>query len=80
MNDSLMINPQEEKEKIISFLKKTFEEQQINHEEADQVLFLSLEKKLSLEEIEQQGFTNAKDILTWREKNLFKHNVPYVLK
>jgi len=50
------------------------------YEEADQVLFLSLEKGLSLDEIEKQGFTNAKKILEWREKNLFKHNVPYTIK
>ncbi len=50
------------------------------YEEADQVLFLHLEQHKSVEEIEKQGFKNAKKILEWREKNLFKHNVPYVLK
>lgn len=50
------------------------------YEEADQVLFLHIEKNLSVEELEQQGFKNAKAILSWREKNLFKHNVPYILK
>jgi NAD+ synthase len=49
------------------------------YEEADQVLFLSLETKLSLKEIEKQGFTNAEKILAWQEKNLFKHQVPYSL-
>ena len=50
------------------------------YEEADQVLFLHLEKHVSVEELETQGFNNTKKILSWREKNLFKHNVPYVLK
>jgi len=48
--------------------------------EADQVLYLSLEKKLTDEEIEKQGFKNAKKILGWRQKNLFKHEAPYVIK
>lgn len=50
------------------------------YEEADQVLFLHIEKKKSVKEIEKQGFKNAKKILEWREKNLFKHQVPYVLR
>jgi len=49
------------------------------YEEADQVLYLHVEKKLSVEEIEKQGFVNAKKILDWRNKNLFKHQVPYTL-
>lgn len=49
------------------------------YKEADQVLYLYMEQNKSVEEIEQQGFTNAKRILSWREKNLFKHKVPYVL-
>lgn len=51
-----------------------------SYEEADQVLYLHLEQNKSIEEIEQQGFTNARKILAWREKNLFKHNVPYMLE
>lgn len=50
-----------------------------SYEEADQVLYLHLEQNKSVEEIEQQGFSNAKKILTWHKQNLFKHNVPYVL-
>lgn len=50
-----------------------------SYEEADQVLFLHLEQKKSIEEIEKMGLTNAKKILAWRAKNLFKHNVPYHL-
>lgn len=51
-----------------------------SYEEADQVLFLHEEKKLSVEEIEKQNLPNARKILAWQQKNLFKHNVPYVLK
>ncbi len=50
------------------------------YEEADQVLYLHLEKGVSVEEVEKQGLTNAKKILEWRERNLFKHRVPYALK
>lgn len=50
------------------------------YEEADQVLFLHIEQNRSVEELEIMGLTNAKKILAWREKNLFKHHVPYVLK
>lgn len=50
------------------------------YEEADQVLYLFEEKKLSVEEIEKQKLPNARQILSWRQKNLFKHNVPYVVK
>ncbi|HZE87437.1 MAG TPA: NAD(+) synthase [Methylomirabilota bacterium] len=51
-----------------------------SYQEADQVLYFHLEKGLSSEEIERQGLRNAKKILEWREKNLFKHQVPYVIK
>lgn len=50
------------------------------YEEADHVLYLHLEKGVSIQAIEKQGLSNAKAILEWREKNLFKHRVPYVLK
>jgi NAD+ synthase len=50
------------------------------YKEADQVLFLSLEKNLSVEDIEKQGFANAKKILEWHKKNLFKHQAPYLVK
>ena len=50
------------------------------YEEADQVLYLNLEKGLTVAEIEKQGLKNAKKILDWREKNLFKHKVPYVME
>lgn len=47
------------------------------YEEADQVLFQHLEKKVSTKTLERQGFKNAQKIIAWREKNLFKHRVPY---
>lgn len=50
-----------------------------SYEEADQVLFLYVEKKRTLKQIETLGLKNAKQILRWREKNLFKHHVPYAL-
>lgn len=50
------------------------------YHEADQVLYLYLEQTLSVEEIENKGFANARKILEWRRKNLFKHQVPYILK
>ena len=49
------------------------------YEEADQVLYLALEKNMSVEEIIKQGLPNAEKILTWRKKNLFKHQTPYTL-
>ncbi len=50
------------------------------YEEADAVLSLTFEKKLSIEELEKRGLSNAKKILDWHKRNLFKHNTPYVLK
>lgn len=47
------------------------------YEEADQVLYLYFEKKLPVEEIEKQGFSNAKKIINWNKANLFKHQTPY---
>jgi NAD+ synthase len=50
-----------------------------SYEEADQVLYLHLEKKLPVIEIEQKGFSNAQKIIDWRKQHLFKHNTPYTL-
>ena len=50
------------------------------YQEADQVLYLYFEKKLSIGEIEKKGFTNAKKILDWHKNNLFKHQTPYTIK
>lgn len=49
------------------------------YNEADHVLFLSIEKGLTVAEIEERGYKHAQKILDWRKKNLFKHNVPYTL-
>ncbi len=49
------------------------------YKEADRVLYLAIEKNLPVEEIEKQGYPNAKKIIEWRDKNLFKHQVPYTL-
>jgi NAD+ synthase len=49
------------------------------YEEADNVLYLYLEKNLSVEEIGKKGFTHAKTILNWRKRNLFKNETPYIL-
>lgn len=49
------------------------------YEEADQVLYLTIEKKLDIKEIENSGFNNAQKILKYRECNMFKHNVPYIV-
>lgn len=50
------------------------------YEEADQVLFLYFEKKFSLDEIEKQGFPNAKKIIDWHDKNIFKRQTPYTIR
>jgi len=49
------------------------------YEEADIVLYLFLEKNVSIGEIEKRGHLHAKKIIEWREKNLFKHNTPYTI-
>lgn len=51
-----------------------------SYQEADEVLFLYFEKNLSVDEIEKKGFPNAKKIIDWHDKNLFKHNTPYTVK
>lgn len=62
------------------WLGQTDEEQfDFTYNEADKVLFLHLEKQLPVEEIEKQGFINAKKILEWRTRNLFKHKTPYTI-
>lgn len=50
-----------------------------SYEEADQVLYLSVDKKLSLKQIESRGLKNARKILEWRKKRMFKHETPYKL-
>lgn len=50
-----------------------------SYEEADQVLYLHLEKNVTIAALMNQGFTNAEKIIAWRAKNLFKHQVPYTI-
>lgn len=47
------------------------------YQEADQVLYLYTEKKLSLEEIKVRGYKKAEKIITWMQQNSFKHSTPY---
>ena len=49
------------------------------YNEADQVLYLHLEKKLPLSELEKRGLSNAREILKRRQRNLFKQQTPYHL-
>lgn len=50
-----------------------------SYKEADNVLYLHFDKKMSAEEIESQGFRNAKKIIDFAQKNSYKHKVPYTL-
>lgn len=50
-----------------------------SYKEADQVLFLYFEKKLSVREIKNRGFKNARKILDFVKQNSFKHHTPYSL-
>lgn len=53
------------------------EELGFSYDEADPVLYLYFEKKMSIEEIEKQGLKKAKEIINTALKNQFKHEVPY---
>lgn len=48
-----------------------------SYKEADEVLFRYFEISKSLEEIEKEGFLNAKKIIEFSKKNKFKQEVPY---
>lgn len=50
-----------------------------SYKEADVVLYLYFEQKKSLQEITSHGFENAEKIITYAQKNAFKHQTPYVL-
>lgn len=50
-----------------------------SYTDADQVLFLALEKNISTDEIIHKGFKNAAKILDWHKVNSFKHQTPYAL-
>ncbi len=47
--------------------------------EADPVLYLYFDKKIAVEDIERQGFKNAKKIIDFVKKNSYKHQAPYVI-
>ena len=51
-----------------------------SYKEADIVLHLYFDKKISLSEIISKGFPNAKKIIDWANKNSFKHHLPYIVK
>ncbi len=49
------------------------------YQEADQVLHLFYDKKMTPSTIYKKGFINAQKILDWSKKNHFKHQTPYSL-
>jgi len=51
-----------------------------SYKEADGVLYLYFEQKNSLPQIISKGFSNAKKIIDWANKNSFKHHLPYIIK
>ena len=50
-----------------------------SYKEADQVLYLYFECKNTLSQIISNGFSNAKKIIDWTNKNSFKHHLPHTL-
>ena len=50
-----------------------------SYKEADPVLYLYFDKKMSVEAVKAQGFKNVKKIIDFAEKNSYKHHVPYTL-
>lgn len=50
-----------------------------SYQEADQVLYLYFDKKVSIEEIVEQGFKNARKIIEFAKNNSYKHKVPYAI-
>lgn len=51
-----------------------------SYKEADPVLYLYFDKKVSLEEIKKKGFKNAEKIINFALKNQYKHHAPHVLE
>ncbi len=51
-----------------------------SYQDADPILYLYFEKKMTLEKIKNMGFANAEKIINFANKNAYKHNTPYVLK
>lgn len=47
------------------------------YNEADEVLFRYFDLSKNIEEIEKEGFRNARRIIEFSKKNAFKHEVPY---
>lgn len=50
-----------------------------SYKEADPVLYLYFDKRISLEEIKKKGFSNAEKIIKFSLKNQYKHHAPHVL-
>ena len=50
-----------------------------SYKEADQVLYLYFEKKMTVLEIAKKGFPNAEKIIERVKKNSFKHHLPHTL-
>lgn len=50
------------------------------YKEADQVLYLYFDKKISIDEIKKQGFNNAEKIIKRVKENSYKHKTPYTLE
>ena len=50
-----------------------------SYKEADEVLFRFIDRSETIEEIEKEGFRNARKIIGFLKKNEFKHKVPYAL-
>ncbi len=49
------------------------------YKEADQVLHLYFDKKISTEDIMKMGYSNAKKIIGFAKKNEFKQKTPYLI-
>lgn len=50
-----------------------------SYKEADQVLYLYTQKKLSLEKIKKKGYSQAEKIVKFMKQNTFKQTTPYSL-
>lgn len=48
-----------------------------SYKEADCVLYLYFDTKISVKDIKAQGFENAEKIIEFAQKNAYKHHVPY---
>jgi NAD+ synthase len=50
-----------------------------SYKEADTILYLYYDKRLTLEEIKKMNFKNAEKVINFSLKNNFKHKVPYLI-